>query len=185
MSFFQLNHITKYLFLQAWSITYHSLLTLIYLLWACLLWVLPNSRKWCLRMSPFFTIYGGLLLILQYLCGFKIGFDQLSFLSDRHTMEQIGIKINDYHSAFISSSIKVCEFVRSFYFAFGYFVRQTKSDRENNYIYIYVVIVLKSELEISNKPVIFTTWICRRRIVSQSFLILQRAFSIRNETSFG
>ncbi|CAF1085642.1 unnamed protein product [Adineta ricciae] len=100
------SYLLSLIAMLAWSITYHSLLTLVYLLWACLLWVLPNSRKWCLRMSPFFTIYGGLLLILQYLCGFKIGFDQLSFLSDRHTMEQIGIKINDYHSAFISSTVK-------------------------------------------------------------------------------
>ncbi|CAF3982938.1 unnamed protein product, partial [Rotaria sp. Silwood1] len=32
----------------AWSITSHSLLTLVYLLLACLLWILPDSRKWCL-----------------------------------------------------------------------------------------------------------------------------------------
>ncbi|CAF4741750.1 unnamed protein product, partial [Rotaria sp. Silwood2] len=83
-------------------ITFHSLLTLVFLLWACFLWVLPNSRKWCLRMSPFFTIYGGILLILQYISSFKISFDQFKFAYDRRTMEQIGIKINDYSPAFIS-----------------------------------------------------------------------------------
>ncbi|CAF4387270.1 unnamed protein product [Adineta steineri] len=96
----------------AWSITFHSLLTLVYLLWACILWVLPNSRQWCLRMSPFFTIYGGILLVLQYLVGFKVSFNQLNFAYDRRTMEQIGIRINDYQPAFIPLLLK------SFYMLF-------------------------------------------------------------------
>ncbi|CAF5125773.1 unnamed protein product, partial [Rotaria sp. Silwood1] len=92
----------------AWSITSHSLLTLVYLLLACLLWILPDSRKWCLRMSPFFTIYGGILLIVQYLSCFKISFHQLKFDYDRCTMEHIGIRINDYYSTFVSLLVKVC-----------------------------------------------------------------------------
>ncbi len=80
------------------------------LLWACALWVLPNSRKWCLRTSPFFTIYGTILLILQYLSGFKISFDELNFAYDRQTMRQIGIQINDYQPAFIPLLVKVCWF---------------------------------------------------------------------------
>ncbi|CAF4722599.1 unnamed protein product [Rotaria sp. Silwood2] len=77
-----------------------------YLLWACFIWVLPNSRQWCLRMSPFFTIYGGILLILQYLIGFKVSFNQLNFAYDRRTMEQIGIPINDYQPAIMSLLVK-------------------------------------------------------------------------------
>ncbi|CAF3021172.1 unnamed protein product, partial [Rotaria sp. Silwood2] len=58
-------------------------------------------------MSPFFTIYGGILLILQYISSFKISFDQFKFAYDRRTMEQIGIKINDYSPAFISLFVKI------------------------------------------------------------------------------
>jgi hypothetical protein len=58
-------------------------------------------------MSPLFTIYGGALLILQYLCGFKISFDQLNFPYDNRTMEQIGVRINDYQPAFIPLLVKV------------------------------------------------------------------------------
>jgi hypothetical protein len=58
-------------------------------------------------MSPFFTIYGGILLILQYLVGFKVSFDQLNFAYDNQTMEQIGIRINDFQPAFNSLLIKV------------------------------------------------------------------------------
>ncbi|CAF0897645.1 unnamed protein product [Adineta ricciae] len=106
------SYLLSLIAMLAWSITFHSLLTLIYLLSACILWVLPNSRQWCLRMSPFFTIYGGILLILQYLVGFKVGFDQLHFAYDRRTMEQIGILVRDFQPAFMSLLLK------SFYMLF-------------------------------------------------------------------
>ncbi|CAF1201689.1 unnamed protein product [Rotaria sp. Silwood1] len=106
------SYLLSLMAMLAWSITFHSLLTLVYLLWACLLWVLPNSRQWCLRMSPLFTIYGGILLILQYLVGFKISFNQLNFAYDRRTMEQIGIRMDDFQPAFIPLLLK------SFYMMF-------------------------------------------------------------------
>ncbi|CAF3472921.1 unnamed protein product [Rotaria socialis] len=101
------SYLLSLIAMLAWSITFHSLLTLVYLLWACFIWVLPNSRQWCLRMSPYFTIYGGALLILQYLVGFKVSFDQLNFSYDRRTMEQIGIRIEDFQPAFIPLILKV------------------------------------------------------------------------------
>jgi hypothetical protein len=58
-------------------------------------------------MSPYFTIYGGILLILQYLTSFKISFDELNFPYDRHTMEQIGIGIKDFQPGFIPLVVKV------------------------------------------------------------------------------
>ncbi len=61
-------------------------------------------------MSPFFTIYGGILLILQYISGFKLSFDKFNFVYDRQTMEQLGIYINDFQPAFISLLIKVQRF---------------------------------------------------------------------------
>ncbi|CAF1290006.1 unnamed protein product [Adineta steineri] len=120
------SYLLSIIAMLAWSITFHSLLTLVYLLWACLLWVLPNSRKWCLRMSPFFTIYGVILLILQYLSGFKVSFDQLNFMYDRRTMAQIGIQIIDYRPAFIYLVVK------SFYMMFFWLTfRQYISERQN------------------------------------------------------
>jgi hypothetical protein len=48
-----------------------------------------------------------MLLILQYLCGLKISFNQLNLGYDRETMQQIGIRINDYQPAFIQLVVKV------------------------------------------------------------------------------
>ena len=36
--------------MMAWSILYHSILTFVLLIWACFIWVLPSSRKWCCHL---------------------------------------------------------------------------------------------------------------------------------------
>ena len=86
--------------IKAWSITYHSLFTLVYLLFGCFIWVLPDSRQRCLQLSPFLMIYGSILLLIEYSFGFSISFDRYHFLYDRKTMEQIGIRVSDYQPAF-------------------------------------------------------------------------------------
>jgi hypothetical protein len=50
-----------------WSITYHSYLTLPYLILACLIWLLPNTKYWCHFCSLFFCIYAYILLIINYI----------------------------------------------------------------------------------------------------------------------
>ena len=50
-----------------WSITYHSYLTFIYLILACFIWLLPNTKYWCQFFSPFFSFYAYILLIINYI----------------------------------------------------------------------------------------------------------------------
>lgn len=50
-----------------WSITYHSYLTFIYLILACFIWLLPNTKYWCQFFSPFFSLYAYILLIINYI----------------------------------------------------------------------------------------------------------------------
>ncbi|CAF4296585.1 unnamed protein product [Rotaria socialis] len=120
------SYLLSIISMLVWSITFHSLITLVFLLWACFLWVLPNSRKWCLRMSPFFTLYGGILLTLQYICGLNISFDQFEFAYDRQTMKQIGIETNDYYPAFVPLLAK------SLYMMFFWLtLRQYINERQN------------------------------------------------------
>lgn len=82
-----LNSIAKFLHKQsyllslismmAWSILYHSVLTLVLLLWACLIWVLPQSRLWCLRSSPLFVFYSLCLLCLEFIYGLQLNSKEL------------------------------------------------------------------------------------------------------------
>ena len=60
-------------------------------------------------MSPFFTIYGAFLLILQYLAGFKVKFNDSSLHLSNGTLEQIGIPSSDFEPAIIDLSVKVRE----------------------------------------------------------------------------
>ena len=50
-----------------WSITYHSYLTLPYLILACLIWLVPRSQYWCHVTSPIFSGYALILLIINYI----------------------------------------------------------------------------------------------------------------------
>lgn len=57
---------------KAWSITYHSWLTFVLLIWSCTLWMIRNRRKYAMISSPFMVVYANLLLILQYIWSFEL-----------------------------------------------------------------------------------------------------------------
>lgn len=63
--------------MMAWSILYHSILTLVLLLWACLIWTLPKTRQWCLRSSPLIVAYSISLLILEFIYGLQLNSKEL------------------------------------------------------------------------------------------------------------
>ncbi|KAM3917927.1 piezo-type mechanosensitive ion channel component 1 [Leptodactylus fuscus] len=52
--------------MMVWSITYHSWLTFILLLWACLIWIVRNRRQFAMVCSPFILLYAITLCSLQY-----------------------------------------------------------------------------------------------------------------------
>lgn len=56
---------------------YHSWLTFVLLLWANLLWMIPNQRKAMMRSSPFIVVYAEILLICQYIYGMNLTNDEL------------------------------------------------------------------------------------------------------------
>ncbi|XP_053570887.1 piezo-type mechanosensitive ion channel component 2 [Bombina bombina] len=61
------SYICALISMMAWSITYHSWLTFVLLIWSCALWMIRDRRKYAMISSPFMVIYGNLLLILQYI----------------------------------------------------------------------------------------------------------------------
>ncbi|XP_077982492.1 piezo-type mechanosensitive ion channel component 2-like [Glandiceps talaboti] len=63
--------------MMAWSITYHSWLTFVLLLWACFIWMIPSSRAACLYSSPFLVIYAECLLIIGYVYGLNLSDSEL------------------------------------------------------------------------------------------------------------
>ncbi|CAL1533267.1 unnamed protein product [Lymnaea stagnalis] len=84
------SYVLSLIVMMAWSITYHSWLTFVFLLTACFLWMLPNSRTWCLRSSPFVLLYAELLLLAQYIFGMNL--KELPTETNEYKFDEIGLK---------------------------------------------------------------------------------------------
>ncbi|KAK9980260.1 hypothetical protein ABG768_013637 [Culter alburnus] len=65
------SYICALIAMMAWSITYVSWPTFVFLLWSCSLWMVRNRRKYAMLTSPFMVAYGNLLLVLQYIWCFE------------------------------------------------------------------------------------------------------------------
>uniref|UniRef100_A0A8C5S4K7 Piezo type mechanosensitive ion channel component 1 (Er blood group) n=1 Tax=Laticauda laticaudata TaxID=8630 RepID=A0A8C5S4K7_LATLA len=89
---------------QVWSITYHSWLTFVLLLWACLIWIVRNRHHFAMLCSPFILLYGVVLCSLQYVWGMdlepelptKVGFmplDQLGLVRPPYPCLDLGAKL--------------------------------------------------------------------------------------------
>lgn len=66
------SYVGTLIIMMAWSITYHSWLTFLFLLWACVIWLIPQKRDVCLRCSPLIVLYAVCLLCICYVYGFNL-----------------------------------------------------------------------------------------------------------------
>ncbi|XP_067905335.1 piezo-type mechanosensitive ion channel component 1 isoform X3 [Heterodontus francisci] len=84
----QQSYICALIVMMVWSITFHSWLTFVLLIWACLIWIVRSRRHLAMLCSPFILLYGIMLCSLQYVWGMdltqelptKIGFMVLTQL---------------------------------------------------------------------------------------------------------
>uniref|UniRef100_A0A7M4EQK6 Piezo type mechanosensitive ion channel component 2 n=1 Tax=Crocodylus porosus TaxID=8502 RepID=A0A7M4EQK6_CROPO len=76
------SYICALIAMMAWSITYHSWLTFVLLIWSCTLWMIRNRRKYAMISSPFMVVYGNLLLMLQYIWSIKLHKHELPEIED-------------------------------------------------------------------------------------------------------
>ena len=71
------SYLLSLISMMVWSILYHSALAFVLLIWPCLVWVTPNSRKWCLKTSPLFVLYAVALLCLEFAYGLQLTNEEL------------------------------------------------------------------------------------------------------------
>ncbi|CAB0020612.1 unnamed protein product, partial [Nesidiocoris tenuis] len=86
----QTSYIATNIIMMTWSITYHSWITFVLLLWASAMWLVPNQRKAMLRSSPFLVFYAILLLLAQYLYGMDLTEEELPEEVKGYNLKQIG-----------------------------------------------------------------------------------------------
>ncbi|XP_060100004.1 piezo-type mechanosensitive ion channel component 2 [Heteronotia binoei] len=75
------SYVCALIAMMAWSITYHSWLTFILLIWSCILWMLRDRRKYAMISSPFMVAYGNLLLTFQYIWSIEMNNNELPEVS--------------------------------------------------------------------------------------------------------
>ncbi|XP_048385786.1 piezo-type mechanosensitive ion channel component 2-like isoform X2 [Stegostoma tigrinum] len=75
------SYICALIAMMAWSITYHSWLTFVLLIWSCILWMVRNRRRYAMLTSPFMVFYGNVLLTLQYIWSLDLTEEELPQLS--------------------------------------------------------------------------------------------------------
>ncbi|XP_072008355.1 piezo-type mechanosensitive ion channel component 2 isoform X6 [Engystomops pustulosus] len=89
------SYICALISMMAWSITYHSWLTFVLLIWSCALWMIRDRRKYAMLSSPFMVIYGNLLVTLQYIWSIYLPTElkDISGLLERKNPEELASKI--------------------------------------------------------------------------------------------
>ncbi|XP_032383361.1 piezo-type mechanosensitive ion channel component 1 isoform X3 [Etheostoma spectabile] len=68
----QQSYVCALIAMMVWSIMYHSWLTFVLLLWACLIWILRARRHAATLCSPFILLYGLALCCLQYVWAMEL-----------------------------------------------------------------------------------------------------------------
>ncbi|KAK9392634.1 piezo-type mechanosensitive ion channel component 1 [Crotalus adamanteus] len=98
------SYVCALIAMMVWSITYHSWLTFVLLLWACLIWIVRSRHHFAMLCSPFILLYGIALCSLQYVWGMdlkpelptKVGFmplEQLGLVQPPYPCLDLGAKL--------------------------------------------------------------------------------------------
>nr|XP_026690889.1 piezo-type mechanosensitive ion channel component 1-like isoform X4 [Ciona intestinalis] len=77
----KLKHFSFYvvalIIMMVWSVTYHSWLTFVLLIWSCGLWMTKERSWYTLCCSPVFTIYGIAILLIQFIYSLDLNESEL------------------------------------------------------------------------------------------------------------
>uniref|UniRef100_A0A3Q2Z556 Piezo type mechanosensitive ion channel component 1 (Er blood group) n=1 Tax=Hippocampus comes TaxID=109280 RepID=A0A3Q2Z556_HIPCM len=91
----QQSYVCALIAMMVWSITYHSWLTFVLLLWACLIWILRARRHAAMLCSPFIMVYGLALCCLQYVWAMDLALE-LPTTMGTMSLRQLGLDKAQY-----------------------------------------------------------------------------------------
>uniref|UniRef100_UPI00398E3A9B piezo-type mechanosensitive ion channel component 1 isoform X2 n=1 Tax=Pristiophorus japonicus TaxID=55135 RepID=UPI00398E3A9B len=92
----QQSYICALIAMMVWSITFHSWLTFVLLIWACLIWIMRSRRHLAMLCSPFILLYGITLCSLQYVWGMDLT-EELPTKFGFMVLTQLGLVRMEYH----------------------------------------------------------------------------------------
>uniref|UniRef100_A0A8D0GNP3 Piezo type mechanosensitive ion channel component 1 (Er blood group) n=1 Tax=Sphenodon punctatus TaxID=8508 RepID=A0A8D0GNP3_SPHPU len=88
--FMNQSYVCALIAMMVWSITFHSWLTFVLLLWACLIWIVRNRQHFAMLCSPFILLYGLALCSVQYVWGMDLA-PELPTKAGFMRLQQLGL----------------------------------------------------------------------------------------------
>ncbi|XP_061450529.1 piezo-type mechanosensitive ion channel component 1 isoform X4 [Rhineura floridana] len=98
------SYVCALIAMMVWSITYHSWLTFVLLLWACLIWIVRNRHHFAMLCSPFILLYGIALCSLQYVWGMDLE-PELPTKVGVMPLEQLGLVRPQYPCLYLGAKL--------------------------------------------------------------------------------
>lgn len=91
--------------IQVWSITYHSWLTFVLLLWACLIWTVRSRHQLAMLCSPCILLYGLTLCCLRYVWAMEL--PELPTTLGPVSLHQLGLEHTRYPCLDLGAMVSV------------------------------------------------------------------------------
>ncbi|XP_030385687.1 piezo-type mechanosensitive ion channel component isoform X1 [Scaptodrosophila lebanonensis] len=131
------SYVLMNIMMMIWSIVFHSWLTFVLLIWANILWMIPNQRRSMMRSSFFIVVYAEFLVISQYIYGmnFKQAELPIQFFTSGLNMEQIGFvhSQSSGNPPFLALSVKTL-FLLTFWITSRQYFKEKAEDNRHNTI---------------------------------------------------
>ncbi|RZC37773.1 piezo-type mechanosensitive ion channel component 2 [Asbolus verrucosus] len=124
------SYVVTNIIMMAWSITYLSWITFVLLLWANLLWLVPNQRKSMLRSSPFLVIYAWFLLISAYIYSMDLNENELPSTIEGIDMNELGFQRETDLPC--NPLLVKCLFTAMFWITLRQYMQERLAEKQNN-----------------------------------------------------
>ncbi|KAG5319735.1 PIEZO protein, partial [Pseudoatta argentina] len=133
-SIFQLivnsSYLATNIIMMTWSIMYHSWTTFVLLLWALILWMVPNKRASMMKCSPFIVFYATLLLLGQYVYSMDLTDEELPRVVSGVKISEIGFSKADELGRW--HLIVKCLFISMFWITMRQYMAERKQQRRSS-----------------------------------------------------
>ncbi|XP_050591068.1 piezo-type mechanosensitive ion channel component isoform X9 [Bombus affinis] len=133
-SIFQLiinsSYLATNIIMMTWSIMYHSWTTFALLLWALILWMVPNKRASMMKCSPFIVIYAMLLLLVQYIYSMDLTEEELPTKINGISVSEIGFSKSEQLSRW--HLVVKCLFISMFWITMRQYTAERTRQRRSS-----------------------------------------------------
>ncbi|XP_043467300.1 piezo-type mechanosensitive ion channel component isoform X5 [Leptopilina heterotoma] len=126
------SYLATNIIMMTWSIMYHSWTTFLLLMWALILWMVPNKRESMMKCSPFIVFYATFLLLVQYIYSMDLTSEELPDTIHGITIAEIGFskpgQLSPWHL------IVKCLFMSMFWITMRQYTAERRRQRRSSTI---------------------------------------------------